>query len=227
MSTTKEMLGSPSAGHIQKASSLLDFEMTGSLTPQKSDRSRSSSPITDNMTSYPNRDRNGRESFSRPAGYDAPGSWRAGENAPSPSASTVGGQQYSSSYSNSQYDPNMPMMDAGYPSQSRPRSDSMMVGENSIPLSRVCPGNVWPTEEQVNTAYGYGLLRDDGTITRLIPADDLGGVNHIPPRQGAEGLIIVPPPRQMSPNATRGRPEPVIPNNVSHTTLLISLQSLT
>jgi hypothetical protein len=212
--STKEMLGPLSAGHVQKPSGLLDTEMTGSLTPEISDRSHSSSPITGTMTSYPNRDRTSRESFSRPAGYDIPGSWRVRENASSPSASTAGGQQYGSSYINHQYDPNMPTM-GGYPDQSRPRSDPMMIGEYSVPLSRVCPGNIWPTEEQVNTAYGYGLLRDDGTITRLVPADDLGGVNHIPPHQGAEGLIIVPLPRQMSPNAMRGRPEPMIPGNVS------------
>jgi hypothetical protein len=222
MTATKETLALLSSDHLQNLTGPLDTEMTGLLTPKQSNRSRSSSLTAEVMSSYPasygsgrsGRDRGGRESFSRP-GYDAPGSWRTRESAPSPSDINYGGRQYGHGISSNQYDTNAPSVPGSYSTQSRPRSVSVMAGESSVPLSRVCPGNVWPTEEQVNTAYAYGLRNDDGTISRLIAANTLGGVDHIPPQQGAEGLIILPPPRQLSPNSMRGRPEPLIPGHVS------------
>lgn len=86
------------------------------------------------------------------------------------------------------------------------------MGENSVPLSMIIPGAVWPTEAQLSASYGYGIRREDGSITRLYAADELPPLHGITPRQGAEGLIIVPPPRQVSPN--RRPSEIMIPGEV-------------
>lgn len=120
-------------------------------------------------------------------------------------------------YYTPQYDPHAPMM-GGHYGPPRPRGNSvMMMGENSVPLSTICPGTVWPTDAQLSASYGYGIRREDGSITRLYAADELPPQHSVPPRQGPEGLIIVPNPRQVSPNRRMGA-EVMIPGDVRNLT---------
>lgn len=120
-------------------------------------------------------------------------------------------------YQSQEYNPNTPMMSGPF-MNGPPRGNSNMVGESSVPLSTVVPGTVWPTEAQLSTAYAYGIRRDDGRITRLIPADErfTGQVNpNMPMYQGAEGLILLPPLRVSSPSRRYG-PETMIPMDVRY-----------
>lgn len=87
-----------------------------------------------------------------------------------------------------------------------------------IPLSTVRPGSAWPSEAQLDLAFAYGIRRPDGSITRLIRADHLNTPymnHHIPQWQTQEeGLIILPEPRQPSPNRLQGR-DPLVSQKVS------------
>jgi hypothetical protein len=98
----------------------------------------------------------------------------------------------------------------------RARSQSMMSVEGVVPLSSVKPGPVWPTENQLMVAYTYGIRRDDGTYTRLIPADELNELSsgRIPVNQGPEGMIVLPPTLLPRPEKRMGAEE-MISNNVS------------
>lgn len=99
----------------------------------------------------------------------------------------------------------------------RGRSQSIMSVDGAVPLSSVKPGPVWPTENQLKVAYTYGIRRDDGSYTRLIPADELNeiGSERIQISQGPEGLIILPPPQQVRPEKRMG-PEEMVPSSVGH-----------
>lgn len=82
----------------------------------------------------------------------------------------------------------------------------------SIPLSCVRPGSVRPSEAQLDLAFAYGIRRHDGSVTRLIRADQINTpfMNPRLPRwQSEEGLIILPEPRQLSPDR-RGGCDPII-----------------
>ncbi|KAG4443487.1 hypothetical protein IFR05_001057 [Cadophora sp. M221] len=190
-------LHSPATAHISEQSSDMDTEMTCPLTSGDDDstRSRSSSPIQlESMSSFQSaRERNMRggaqsravRSNSLAQG-SLPGTARHPEMAsslPTPSFAPTG-----------QYDPNNPMM-------STPRGNRglFILGENSIPLSSVCPGAVWPTKDQLDTAYAYGIRREDGSFTRLLRADEFPTAG-IPPCQGPEGLMILPSPMQHAPS---------------------------
>jgi hypothetical protein len=99
------------------------------------------------------------------------------------------------------YDPSAQLINNNQP----PRAASIIppIGESTTPFNMVAPVAVWPTEQQLSTAYAYGICNDDGTYTRLIRADDLNrfiGYN-LPSLQSPEGLIIVPPTRIPSPNS--------------------------
>lgn len=74
------------------------------------------------------------------------------------------------------------------------------------PLNMICPGPVWPTDNQVHLAYAYGIRREDGTYTQLIPVDQIGhlDLSRIPMNQGPEGLIILPPPQLPRPEIRSG-----------------------
>ncbi|ESZ95771.1 hypothetical protein SBOR_3840 [Sclerotinia borealis F-4128] len=84
--------------------------------------------------------------------------------------------------------------------------------EGYTPLTMVRPGPVYPLQEQISSAYAYGIRRADGSFTRLLPADELPALNGIPRHQGPEGIIIVPELQHSSP-----KPEfatPMIPNKI-------------
>lgn len=66
------------------------------------------------------------------------------------------------------------------------------------------PCYLFPQESQLNTAFAYGIDRGDGTFTRLLRADELDSIEGIPKLQGPEGLIILPPTRQLSPTRSNG-----------------------
>jgi hypothetical protein len=123
------------------------------------------------------------------------------------------GPQYGGHYQEP-YDPHAPEMVSYVPSQPRPRSNSEMTGGGSVPLSSVVPGNTYPTREQLEVAYAYGIQREDGSYTRLIRADEVNDIQNVPRGQGPEGLIILPSPRQADPSLRVG-PEPMIPSSVS------------
>ncbi|RKF54750.1 putative c-x8-c-x5-c-x3-h type zinc finger protein [Golovinomyces cichoracearum] len=85
------------------------------------------------------------------------------------------------------------------------RNDGPLTG--SIPLSSIRPGAISPSEAQLDLAFAYGIRRSDGRVTRLVRADFLNTpyMNpQIPPWQPEEGLIVLPEPRQLSPDRRQG-----------------------
>jgi hypothetical protein len=178
------------------------------------------------MSYQSSRDRSERQGSARPSGSasgrssasmgPAPTYWRR-EETPAIGSPYEGGGFYSAPY-----DPQSPMMTDGYGTP-RPRGNSVMTGESSVPLSAVVPGSAYPTPGQLDVAYAYGIQRPDGSYTRLIRADELSEMQNIPRGQGPEGLIILPPPRQVDP-ALRQGPEPMIPSFVSFCLLCVSSQ---
>jgi hypothetical protein len=207
----ERLAASPNSPRIPKSS--VDMELACPLTSleERSNRSRSSSPINEQMSSFQSSRERSERLGSRPAnaGYNStnPGqanSWREETQA------TAGPPQYQ--YYQPQYDPRTPMMGNHYPAP-RPRGNSVMMGENSVPLSTISPGAIWPTEAQLTASYGYGIRREDGTVSRLYAADELPLPHSVAPRQVPEGLIVVPPPRQVSPNRRMGA-EVMIPGDV-------------
>ena len=171
------------------------------------------------MTYQPGRDRSERQGSSRPSASVSgrssigPGQmtfWRREET-----PSMAGPYQQTTGYYSGPYDPNSPMMTDTYGSPPpRSHGNSGMTGENAVPLSAVVPGSAYPTAGQLDVAYAYGIQREDGSYTRLIRADELTGMHHVPRGQGPEGLIILPSPRQIDPTLRQG-PEPMIPSHVS------------
>ena len=109
------------------------------------------------------------------------------------------------------YPANMPESMASFNGQGR----SMIAGEDSVPVSRVLPGPVWPSANQLKVAYTYGIRREDGTYTRLIRADELNSYDFecVPVSQGPEGMIILPAPQQPRLEQRDG-PEMMISNDV-------------
>lgn len=105
-----------------------------------------------------------------------------------------------------QYDPNTPMM--GPPGNGVP----YVVGQNSVLLSNVRPGAVYPTPDRTSTAYAYGIRLPNGSYTRLLRADEFPTAN-IPATQGPDGLIILPPTTQQAPGPMT--PERLVPFDVS------------
>ncbi len=203
--------------HIDVPDSAMDTEMTCPLTPRDDRRSHLGSvsdslPITEDMAFTSTSERKERVTSNQPRtgcsntfNSGPPPTWRREHNAAPvgqsfPSSSYPPPQYQSGQYPLSQYDPNAPMMGHYIPP---PRNNSTMMGENSIPLSSVYPGAAWPTEDQLDVAYAYGVRREDGSITRLLRADELPNRN-IPQQQGPEGLIILPVPRQNSPSHRDG-----------------------
>ncbi|KAH7350883.1 hypothetical protein BKA65DRAFT_476239 [Rhexocercosporidium sp. MPI-PUGE-AT-0058] len=201
---------SSAATHTPEQKSDMDTEMTCPLTlkDDHSIRSGSSSPIQlDTMSSFQSvRERNiqANTNLSRQG--------RSHSLAQGPSSGTIRRPEMASSLPSAsfippgQYDPNAPTMSS--PPSNR---GSFMLGENSIPLSTVCPGAVWPTNDQVDTAYAYGIRRDDGSFTRLLCADEFPTAG-VPPRQGPEGLIVLPAPMQRAPNPNL--PDRMVPTEV-------------
>jgi hypothetical protein len=98
------------------------------------------------------------------------------------------------------------------------RSRSLMSGEDAVPLSRVSPGPVWPSANQLKVAYTYGIQREDGSYTQLIRADELDRYDfeRVRVSQGPEGMIVLPPPEQPRPERREG-PELMVPNDVNIT----------
>lgn len=221
-----------SPAHVHDPDFAMDTEMTCPLTSRDNrrsrSRSRSSPPIPEDMAFNSARERNERLNSNQPqtgrsntfnSGH--PPTWRREQNAAPtsqnfPSSSYPPPQYQSGQYPPSQYDPHEPMMG---PYVSPPRNNPVMMGEDSIPLSSVYPGAAWPTEDQLDVAYAYGVRREDGSVTRLLRADEHRNPN-IPQHQGPEGLIILPVPRQQSPRR-RGGSEAMIPSEVSSAGLFI------
>lgn len=91
----------------------------------------------------------------------------------------------------------------------------MMAGEDAVPMSRVTPGPVWPSANQLKVAHTYGIRRGDGTYTRLIRADELNtyDFDRVPVSQGPEGMIILPALKQPRPEQREGS-EPMVSHEV-------------
>lgn len=212
--------------HVLDTESIMDIEITDPLTLSGNSpvRSRSSSPSKDKMSFNSARERNERMSSRRPSMGNRGGNSQQGwgeEAISSPSRQL----EYNSSASMIQggYGQGGYADQGGYASQGgQPHGNTDMMGEECVPLRNVRPGDVWPSNNQLDVAFGYGIRRPDGSITRLIPADERasGHVNpNIQPYQSAEGLIILPPPRQNSPQRRYG-PEIMVPYYVSPTSIL-------
>lgn len=235
---TSSMQAEDSPDLIKIYPDALDTEMACPLTldDKGKSRSRSASPANGNMSYNNGRDRsrsngyqghhsngsNGvqNDRYASP-GHNSSDSWRpptggyTGQGSGfSPNNNGYGNDGFSHAHPPVPYDPSTPLLN----NSQRPRATSMMptIGEGTVALSNVSPGPVWPSEHQLNTAYAYGVRNEDGSFTRLIRADDLNrflGYN-IAPRQGPEGLIIVPPTRVPSPNSRQGQ-EQYIPRIAS------------
>ena len=187
----------------QEASKNLDIEMTAPLT-SLGESSNTSSPFVsaplEDMNSFQSaKDRNDRLNGVRaqfPPLTTPTSPWRR-ENQ-SASSTTTSPSQRSQSTS------------------SRQRSHSIMSAlEEPLPLSKVIPGPVWPTEDQLKVAYTYGIRRDDGTYTMLIRADQLSEYDfqRVPTTQGPQGMIVLPPPYQLRPEQREGQDE-MVPTEV-------------
>lgn len=208
----------------------VDTEMICLLTRDHEDRSNSLSP--DKMSSYTNPYYSGEAGPSGPrrnSGFGGAGGERSSSQAAvgntygslgtyqSPTEGMFVMSPMASGGPNVNYGPtpfgtSPPNFDGG-----RGRLNSFQ-NPNEVILSAVNPGPSYATNDQLDVAFGYGLRRDDGTYTRLIPADTLPphltAQMNLPARQGSEGLIIVAPPRQPSPNSRNG-PIPLVPRDVS------------
>ncbi|KAF4624333.1 hypothetical protein G7Y89_g13837 [Cudoniella acicularis] len=181
-----------------------DIEMTSPLTSNDDNSTGINTP--------PPTPRKGMLSFNN--GRERMGSRSAsGENQPNSNSPNSAGPQYSSSYPPPQY-AHASNYGGGQvvPYYNRGRANSQVMGENTVPLSSVVPGPVWPSDIQLNTAYAYAIQREDGSFTRLIRADQLDSLDGIPRSQGPEGVIVLPQPRQMSPR--RRQSEVMIPMEV-------------
>jgi hypothetical protein len=203
--------GSP--GPDQDACENMDTEMSSSLIVMDAYSTKSSlslSSQTDKMSSFrPAKDRLDRLNSGHPQANNggftsdpttglnnaSSGSWRRNTT----SSTTCPMPNFS------QPDPRDVSM-IRQPHLSGQHSYSQMTGEESVPVSSVAPGPVWPSENQLNVAYAYGIRRDDGTYTRLIRADELNqhDFRKVPISQGPEGLITLPSPRLMRPERRVG-----------------------
>lgn len=193
---------------------LVDTEMTCLLTSDHEDRSSSPDKMSYNPY-YTSNNGEGSSAPRRTSGFGVAGEERAYQ---SPTAegmfpmSPVGGGP-NVNYGPTPFGVPPPSFNNG----PRGRLNSFQ-NPNEVVLSAVNPGPVYATQEQLQVAFGYGIRREDGSFTRLIPADSLPphltAQLNLPARQGSEGLIIVAPPRQPSPNSRSG-PIPSVSRDVS------------
>ncbi|KAI9048488.1 hypothetical protein LZ554_007322 [Drepanopeziza brunnea f. sp. 'monogermtubi'] len=181
-----------SLDHLDDNATAMDTEMTGPLTlsDDRRTRSRSSSPANRKMSNYNRNGNAGRNSRGNTTNTTQ-ANWRPNRDEHQINGPPRQGPPYQ-----------------GSPRQGPPPA---RITADSVPLSTVSPGAAWPTTEQLNVAYGYGYRREDGSVTRLVPADELAFANVLP-RQGAEGLILLPVPAQQAPNLRVG--EPMVPAHV-------------
>ena len=77
---------------------------------------------------------------------------------------------------------------------------------DAVPLSSVRPGPAWPTESQLSVAHTYGIRRENGNLTPLVPADEMQRLDfsRLSINERPEGMIILPPTRQPRPENRRG-----------------------
>jgi hypothetical protein len=94
------------------------------------------------------------------------------------------------------------------PSNGHGNSHNSGASRAAYPLSDVEPGSAWPEQSQLDVAYGYCIRRNDGSYTRLVPADDLHRTTY-PEHEGPNGLIVLPIPRLGSPRSRPG-PDPMV-----------------
>ncbi|KAL2071566.1 hypothetical protein VTL71DRAFT_12801 [Oculimacula yallundae] len=201
--------GSPSPGtsHTPDLSHDLDTEMTCPLTLLDSNSNTSRTSTPDKMNNFNTaRDRNSRMNPNQgqfggnnmgSGPVPGNGNWR--QNVPP----TVPGVLYQPPV---QYNPTMPMM-GGPP----PHRATSILASPSVPLSTVFPGAVFPSQDQLNTAFGYAIRRGENSFTRLVPADEYP-INGVPPYQGPQGLIILP--ATVQPVPTANMPERMVPLDV-------------
>jgi hypothetical protein len=237
MSATVVTLVSPQAspdgnpGLTNEVSKDLDTEMTSPLTLDDCSATSSTSAQSTEMSSFYSaklRQERINARTSREALIHSPavlGTWRR-EPQPEPSITPPSSLTRtttlpSPSHSFSERPPTSnrnrsPDIMGGSFSESRPNGHSSMAGEDAVPLSRVVPGPVWPSANQLKVAHTYGIRRADGTYTQLIRADELDSYDfeRVPISQGPEGMIILPPPEQPRPEQRTG-PEPIISSDVS------------
>ncbi|KAJ5041209.1 uncharacterized protein L3040_005760 [Drepanopeziza brunnea f. sp. 'multigermtubi'] len=179
------------SNRVSQVTCLPSTGLTGCIDTLRT-RSRSSSPANPEMSNYNRNGNAGRNSRGNMANMTQ-ANWRPNRDA---QEHQLNGQ---------------PRQGPHFQGPSRQGPPPPRITADSVPLSTVSPGAAWPTTEQLSVAYGYGYRREDGSVTRLVPADELAFAN-VPPRQGAEGLILVPVPAQQAPNLRVG--EPMVPTHV-------------
>lgn len=158
---------------------------------------------------------NGTHFNSPQTGMSGP-SWRPNGNGYNGQNSGFSPPSNGNGHVNSPYNPHAPMMGSA---SNRPRQNSVMhiLGENSVPLSSVQPGPAYVSDAQLSVAYTYGVRNNDGTVTRVIPADQIQRFLAYPPDRTNDttGMIVLPPPRCPSPNNRHGTPEQMVSLAVS------------
>ncbi|RDL37853.1 uncharacterized protein BP5553_05286 [Venustampulla echinocandica] len=190
-----------------------DSEMTSILTTNEghSAKSPSLSPFSPGkMSAFPT----GRECSERMDELSTDNSDGQAQQTPNYN-NPPGTPMYSSSYSGQQFTPMNPATGAFTPNQpdTWTRADPYIPGGNSVRLSTVVPGPVFPSEAQLNVAYAYAIQRADGQYTRLMAADEIEAIDGVPPTQGLEGLIVLPAPRAPSPRRRQGN-DPIVPAEI-------------
>jgi hypothetical protein len=218
---------------IKDCTDALDTEMTCPLTLDNKGKAttRSESPSKDeDMSSWQGRgnfgcfnhgqpNANGNRYISPPNGFQP---WRpsngGGFNGQGSGLSPANNHSHNSEFYNNgpQYDPHAPLMNSNT-FNNRPRASSMMAfNEGGVPIGSVRPGPVWPNDAQLDVAYAYCVRNNDGSVTRLIRADDLQRFQGYEPTRQANdhGMIVLPCPRSHSPNSRNG-PESLVPRDVS------------
>jgi hypothetical protein len=198
MPTTEAILASPRASNVDLLKSvqnavpytcdMQDIEIISLLTSidDHSARTRSRSPIRIDEMSNSNHNsfQSARERGNTNGGNGNNGSYT--------------GMGPSSGHGNSR--------NGGDSSALCPRNGSSRAG---CPLSEVEPGHAWPEQSQLDVAYGYCIQRNDGSYTRLVPADDLHRTTY-PEHEGPQGLIVLPIPRLGSPRSRGAGADPMV-----------------
>jgi len=238
MSATETSLASPTQVEdtpevIRDSTDALDTEMTCPLTLDHKEKTstRSESPSKDEeMSSWQGRGNfagfnhgppngNGSRYISPPNGSHL---WQpdndGGFNGQGSGFSPANNHSNNSGFYNNgpQYDPHTPLMNSNTFNNRSRASSMMLLNEGGVPIGSVRPGPVWPNDAQLDVAYAYCIRNNDGSVTRLIRADDLQRFQgYEPTRQTNDyGMIVLPCPRSRSPNSRNGL-ESLVPRTVS------------
>ncbi|KAI1363788.1 hypothetical protein F5Y08DRAFT_354096 [Xylaria arbuscula] len=91
------------------------------------------------------------------------------------------------------------------------RRDQHQYFQHAATSSTSCPSLGPLYDAQLDSSFAYCYDRGNGQYTRLIPADMLPPLQHIPALQhGYAGMVVVPQPRGLPPNGQWSNTEPIV-----------------